>query len=264
MGQETRFVGSIPRHYDQGLGPVLFDAYAEMMALRAAVYPVTEVLETAAGTGIMTRRLRDTLPASARLVATDLNADMLAVARAKFRPDESVVLHEADAMDLPYADGAFDAVVCQFGLMFFPNQIKAHREARRVLKTGGHYYCSVWDSMDANPYARRVSEMLNRVFPNDPPSFLNIPFGFHAIDPIRSALHDAGFGEVAIEVLPRQTVFDRSFAEGVALGSPLADQIRARNVDPASLVDEIDALLEKDFASRAMPLRAIFFRAEAV
>ena len=191
---------------------------------------------------------------------------MLAVARKKFQGDEFVVLHEADATDLPYSGAAFDAVVCQFGLMFFPDQGRALREARRVLKIGGHFHFSVWDSMDANPYTNVVMEILNRVFPQDPPGFLKIPFGLSAIDPIRSALHDAGFGEILIEILSRLAPFEcRDFAEGVALGSPLADQICARGVDPAALVDDIEAAFDKSFGTaRVLPLRAIFFRAEAV
>jgi ubiquinone/menaquinone biosynthesis C-methylase UbiE len=119
------FVGSIPDYYDQGLGPVLFADFASEMAKRVSARPVQRVLEIAAGTGIVTRQLRDRLPADAMLTATDLNPPMLEVARSKFRPGERVEFQPADATALPFADACFDAVVCQFGVMFFPDKAKS-------------------------------------------------------------------------------------------------------------------------------------------
>ena len=136
----TRFAGnSIPEHYDRGLGPVLFAEFGERIARRAASYQPRRALETAAGTGIVTRLLRDLLPAGATLVATDLNAPMMEVAKTKFRADERVEFRAADAGDLPFLDGAFDVAVCQFGVMFFPDKAKSYRETRRVLADGGRY-----------------------------------------------------------------------------------------------------------------------------
>ncbi len=127
------FVGSIPEHYDCGLGPVIFADYAADIARRAAAYSPARVLETAAGTGIVTRNLRNLLPASAHLVATDLNPPMLEAARLKFGPAEQVEFRPADATALPFPDGSFDAALCQFGVMFFPEKDKSYREIRRVL-----------------------------------------------------------------------------------------------------------------------------------
>jgi SAM-dependent methyltransferase len=112
----TGFVGSIPEYYDRGLGPIIFADYAEHTARLVAGYAPSRVLETGAGTGIVTRRLRDLLPATTRLIATDLNPPMLEVARKKFRPDEPIEFQHADAMALPFADASFDAVVCQFSV----------------------------------------------------------------------------------------------------------------------------------------------------
>ena len=131
------FVGSIPQNYDRGLGPILFSDYAEQTARLVAGYAPSRVLETGAGTGIVTRRLRDLLPATTRLVATDLNPPMLDVARKKFHLAEPIEFQHADAMALPFANASFDAVVCQFSAQFFPDKEKSYREAYRVLAPGG-------------------------------------------------------------------------------------------------------------------------------
>src|SRR5262245_52754553 len=110
----AEFVGSVPEHYDRGIGPVMFLDFAADMAGRVAALRPQRVLETASGTGIVTRLLRDKLPAGSQLMATDLNPPMLEVARAKFKAGELVMLQPADAMALPFADGSFDAVICQF------------------------------------------------------------------------------------------------------------------------------------------------------
>ena len=133
----TGFVGNIPENYDRGLGPILFTDYAEHTARLVASYAPSRVLEIGAGTGIVTRRLRDLLSATTRLIATDLNPPMLDVGRKKFHPDDPIEFRHADAMALPFADTSFDAVVCQFGIMFFPEKEKSYRVAYRVLAPGG-------------------------------------------------------------------------------------------------------------------------------
>jgi ubiquinone/menaquinone biosynthesis C-methylase UbiE len=136
--EASQFTGDVPRHYDSALGPVLFEPYARDIAARvAALGPVRKVLELAAGTGIVTRKLRDALPRDATIVATDLNPAMLELARPRFHADERVTFRPADAIKLPFPDGEFDLVVCQYGVMFFPDRIAAFREARRVLGPAG-------------------------------------------------------------------------------------------------------------------------------
>jgi ubiquinone/menaquinone biosynthesis C-methylase UbiE len=164
----TRFVGSIPDHYDKGMGPVMFAGPADVIAQRVASFEPSRVLETAAGTGIVTRRMRDLLASAAVVVATDLNPAMLEVSRQKFRPDETVTFQAADATALPFADGDFDAVVCQFGVMFFPDKDKSYREARRVLAPGGRYLFSVFDTIDHNPFARILADAVRSAFDVDP------------------------------------------------------------------------------------------------
>jgi len=264
----SEFVGSIPTYYDGGLGPVFFADFADDIARRVAATAPLRVLETAAGTGIVTRRLRDLLPPEAQLTATDLNPPMLDVARGKFRPEEQVRFEPADATVLPFADHSFDAVVCQFGVMFFPDRDGAYREVRRVLASGGGYVFSVWDSHRHNPIGRLITDLLADFFPADPPQFYQVPFGYHRIDPIKEALDEAGFGEITIAVVKRNPkVADLpGYARALVYGNPLIDQIRARGgVDPERVVDALTETLPRESGSDPLhiPLQAIVFEASS-
>ena len=245
---------------------MIFVDYAADMARRVAAFSPTRVLETAAGTGIVTRKLRELLPTEADLLATDLNAPMLEVARAKFGPGEQVEFQPADATALPFPDGAFDAVVCQFGLMFFPDRQIGLREARRVLAPGGRHIFSVWDSHRHNPFGRIAHETVASFFPTDPPQFYRVPFSCHDIDPIKESLIEAGFADIRIAVvrLEKQIPDAGPFARGLVYGNPLADQIRARGgADPERVVDALTAALHREFGPDPgrMSLQAIVFEA---
>lgn len=265
MSGDAAFVGSIPETYDQGLGPMIFVDYAEATAKRAAALNPASVLEIAAGTGIVTRSLRDRLPAGAHLTATDLNPPMLDVAREKFRDGEKVEFRTADAMALPFGDGSFDLAVCQFGVMFYPDKDKSHREVLRVLKPGGHYLMSVWDSHRYNPFARIAQAVVERTLPKDPPQFYRVPMSCHQIDPLKEALIEAGFSEinVAVVALTKEIPKAAVFAHAMVFGNPLADQVRQRGDDPEKLVDAILQDLHREFGSDPgrMPLQAIIFSA---
>jgi ubiquinone/menaquinone biosynthesis C-methylase UbiE len=168
--QAAQFVGTIPENYDRGLGPHVFVDYAADLVRRVASGSPSKVLELAAGTGIVTRMLRDALPASAHLLATDLNPPMLEVARKKFNAGDKIVFQPADATALPFEDAAFDAIACQFGVMFFPDKDKSYREAYRVLSPGGRYLFNVWDAFEYNPFARIAHETIGRFLPPDVPA----------------------------------------------------------------------------------------------
>ena len=260
------FVGNIPQHYDLGLGPIIFVDYAADIAQRIAAHKPVRVLETAAGTGIVTRRLRDTLPAETQLTATDLNPPMLEIARAKFRPGEQVEFQPADAVALPFADGSFDAIVCQFGIMFYPDKPKSFSEASRVLAPGGRYVFSVWDSHRYNSFGGIAHEVVGSFFPADPPQFYNVPFSCHQIDPIKELLIAAGFDDLGIAVLRLEKVIPdtASFARALVYGNPLIDQIRARGgVEPELIVDAILKRLRREFGAdpSRVPLQVIVFSA---
>ena len=265
-GNLADFSGDIPGNYDSGMGPVIFAGYAADMARRVASRSPARVLETAAGTGIVTRALRDAIPVSAHLTATDLNAGMLEIGRTKFSSEEQVDFQPVDATALPFADASFDTVVCQFGVMFFPDKDKSYREVHRVLAPGGRYLFSVWDAHRHNPFGRIAHEVIGGFFPDDPPTFYEVPFGYHLIDPIKEALIVAGFGEIEISVVRLQrTVADfRAFARGLVFGNPVYDQIRQRGGESPDQIQEAVALaMKEEFGGEpgVMPLQAIVFEA---
>lgn len=166
------FAGSIPELYDSYLVPLIFKAYAEDLAKRVAKLAPKTVLEIAAGSGVVTRALASKLAADARYTVTDLNQPMLDHAATKQGADERITWRQADALDLPFGEASFDAVVCQFGVMFFPDRIAGYAEAHRVLKPGGSFIFSVWDEIAANEFADVVTEAAAGAFPDDPPRFL--------------------------------------------------------------------------------------------
>jgi SAM-dependent methyltransferase len=223
------FTGSIPELYDRYLGPMLFEPYARDMAHRFAGFEGA-LLETAAGTGRVTRALAEEASPSAAITATDLNAPMLARASEDVRAP-NVTWRRADAQALPFEDAGFDAVVCQFGVMFFPDKAAGYAEARRVLKPGGRFVFNVWDGIVANDLSRIVHEAMAAQFPDDPPGFVaRVPFGYHDEDHIRGALAEAGFGAVRVEhvALPTRAPCAADAATGLCLGTPLRGELEAR------------------------------------
>lgn len=261
----AHFVGSIPQHYDRVMGPMIFVDYAADIARRAAARKPARVLETAAGTGIVTRQLRDLLPAGTALTATDLNPPMLEIARTKFQPGERVEFQPADAMALPFAGDSFDAVVCQFGVMFYPDKDKSYREVLRVLAPGGYYVFSIWDSHRYNPFGRITHEIATRFFPVNPPQFMSVPFSC-SFDPIKQSLIEAGFADIEASVvrLEKQVSDSAAFARGLVYGTPLVDQVKARGGDPERIVAAIAQEFRREFGSDPgrMPLQAVVFSAK--
>jgi SAM-dependent methyltransferase len=167
---DVRFSGSVPANYEKHLVPLLFRPYAEILAERAAQYRPRDILETAAGTGVVTNALAQALP-DARIVATDLNQAMLDVAETRVASGK-VTFRQADALDLPFEDGSFDLVVCQFGVMFYPDKVRGNSEARRVLRDGGHYLTAIWDRIDRNILSNIANESMRELFPDNPPQFM--------------------------------------------------------------------------------------------
>ncbi|MGY2994477.1 ubiquinone/menaquinone biosynthesis C-methylase UbiE [Mesorhizobium sp. URHB0026] len=225
------FAGSIPENYDRYMVPLIFEPFAADIARRAAALSPAAVLEIAAGTGVVTRVLAPRLSPDASYVVTDLNQPMLDYAASRQTPDSRIEWRQADAMALPFEDGAFDLVCCQFGAMFFPNRTSAYREARRVLKPGGRFLFNVWDRIEENVFADDVTNALARIFPDDPPRFLaRTPHGYHDKVLIRRDLEDAGFSRVVIETRAEQSRASSARLPAVAYcqGTVLRTEIEAR------------------------------------
>lgn len=225
------FAGSIPEMYERLMVPLIFEPYARDLAARLAKTNPRAVLETAAGTGVVTRALASALPAETRLTVTDLNQPMLDHAKGRQPADSRIAWKQADALALPFEDRSFDAVACQFGAMFFPDKVQGYREARRVLKPGGHFFFSVWDRIEENDFADVITQELAVVFPNDPPRFLaRTPHGYHHEKQIREEVKAAGFTNISIDTVDARSkaASPRDPAIAYCQGTPLRSEIEAR------------------------------------
>jgi len=238
---DRAFGGSIPLLYETNLVPLIFEPYARDLARTLAARPLSNVLEVAAGTGVVTRALDALLPDHVAMTATDLNQSMLDQAATRSF-DHDVKWQQADAMQLPFGDASFDAVVCQFGVMFFPERSKAYSEMLRVLRPGGRLVFNVWDRIEENEFAQAVSRALEQVFPADPPRFLErTPHGYHDHGLIARDLSQAGFSAVP----EFRTMAARSRAASAQIaaiaycqGTPLRNEIEAR--DSSRLIEATD------------------------
>jgi ubiquinone/menaquinone biosynthesis C-methylase UbiE len=238
------FAGSIPEIYDRFLVPLIFESYALDLAERLAKTEPRDVLETAAGTGVLTRAIAKRLPASTRIVATDLNQPMLDHAAAR-QPQGQVEWRQADALALPFADQSFDALACQFGVMFFPDKVQGYKEAHRVLRPGAHFTFSVWGEISENEFADVITQALAARFPDDPPRFMaRTPHGHHDVAQIRQDLNAAGFTNISVDVVDgtSKAPSPRDPAIAFCQGTPLRNEIEAR--DSSGLEDATECAAE--------------------
>ena len=222
------FSGSIPESYDQYLGPLLMVPYGNDLARRIPIHGLNDVLELAAGTGIVTQLVRERMGAETRLVATDISEGMLKVAQKKTL-SKNVEWKVAHATSLPFKDNSFDLVISQFGVMFFPDKEKAMKEIFRVLRPGGKILFNTWDKLQHNDFPRIARDVVHQMFENDPPPFYNIPFGFYDHFEIRTLLRNAGFNDIALSTIEIKLQTDASnAAKGLVEGNPIADEIKSR------------------------------------
>lgn len=259
MNKHATFTGSIPAIYDAHLGPYLFEFSAKDLADRVkdSVSSAGRVLEVACGTGISTYHLRQALPASVHITATDLNPDMLNFAKDKHADLPGVTFAVADALSLSFDDDAFDAVVCQFGIMFFPDKGRGLTEMARALKPGGVLAFNVWDSLEQNKTASIAQQTIASFFANDPPQFLTTPFGFYDIDHIKALLTQAGLNDVTCHTVSEVIEIPDAahIAKGFVEGNPGILEINERATVAASVVTKATAdALEKVYGPSPLKL----------
>lgn len=261
------FIGTIPANYDRYLGPLIFEFSAADMAKRVAsgLNGAARVLEVACGTGISTRHLSEKTPGGTEITATDLNQAMLDFAVEKNGALEGVTYQQADALALPFADNEFDAVVCQFGVMFFPDKAAGLAEMSRVLKPGGQLTITIWDRFEVNPAVGIVDSIIKSAFDTNPPRFLEVPFNLLDVSAVESLYHGAGFQDVdvthvseAVKVLDHENV-----ARGFLTGNPTVLEVNDRgSVDIETLIKAASKKLEDTFGPVpvALPFREITFQ----
>ncbi len=243
-GTDKLFAGSIPKFYETYLVPLLFEPYAADLVNRLASRSLSRVLELAAGTGVVTRALASLLPERVSIVATDLNQPMLDQASA-LGTKRPVEWRQADAMQLPFQDGTFDAVVCQFGVMFFPDKAKAFSEAHRVLRPHGVLIFNVWDRLEENEFADTVTTALASLFPEEPPRFLaRTPYGYHEHASIEQDLVSGGLiapPEIITLAARSRAKSPRDPAIAFCQGTPLRNEIEARGASRLAEATDVAA-----------------------
>ena len=224
------------------MGPLLFEPYAKLVAERCALLQPDRILETAAGTGIVTQALHRADPL-AEIVATDINPAMLEFATQALR-SEHISFQHADAQNLPFAEGSFDLVLCEFGVMFFPDKIRANQEARRVLRPNGHYLLVTFNRLEFNPIPKAAQDAVNALFPHHPVDYMERgPFCYADPTRIKEDLLAAGFSDVEIETIELSSrVNSRDAAQGLVFGSPFRSEIERR--DPSGLERAAEAVAQ--------------------
>ncbi len=247
MPDSISFSGSIPEVYDSNLGPLLFDPHAEDLSRRIKNEKIVSVLELACGTGRLTQYIRKKVT-GAKIFATDINPDMLAVGKKKIS-DINIEWNAVDMQDIPFEDSSFDLVISQFGLMFVPDKVKAYKEIYRVLKPGGIFLFNTWDNLDNNKLAFTADAVINSFFQDNPILFYQIPFSYFMEDEIEQELIEGGFEDISFTRINYEgrSPSASHAAKGLVEGNPALISIRDRNPE---LVDVVRNELEKTLSER--------------
>jgi ubiquinone/menaquinone biosynthesis C-methylase UbiE len=270
MAQKTAsnlFSGEIPENYDEFLYTLFFEPYAIDLTERIIALNPKKILEVACGTGIVTQHLLKAIPPSATITATDINPGMLALAKQKVANDDRVKLQVVDAHVLPFEDNSFDCIFAQFGVMFYGDKPKAYAEAMRVLHPGGTFIFNTWAGLADNPIALIAMELLTEYFPDNPPSFFNIPFSYFNPDAIKTDLMQVGFRTISITNLSAvgKGASSMDIARGLLKGTPMYNEIAERNYDLLPvLIEELSIRLAKIYGNEDLevPLKAMVVTAE--
>lgn len=221
MASAIKFTDSVAESYEKYRGTIFFEPYAKDMAERLTKGNIKSILEIACGTGQVTRLLRAKLP-GARIVATDLNPSMIDVAKKIVSEQDKIEWMLADAQVIPFDENSFDAIICQFGLMFVPDKQRAVNEAYRVLKPGGRFIFSTWDTIQNNSINNITQEIVNSFFDGDPVTFWEVPFSMYNPQELEKLMANAGFKNISVQNVLRQgyspSVHDAT--TGITVGSP--------------------------------------------
>lgn len=242
------FSGNIPKYYDSFLGPMFFEPFALDMANRVGKIAPMELLELASGTGRLTKLLPAVLSKDAHIIASDINPAMVNFGRSIIEGD-NVEWQQVDAVSLPFPDATFDCITVTFGVMFYSDRVKAFKEAFRVLKPGGTFIFSAWDEIKNNPMANIVNSTLKHFFPVDTPAFYTVPFSYHDENLINDNLHEAGFKNVAMEIvkLTGYSKSNDSAAKGLIYGTPTITAIEERD---GEIINDVMEHLKREIAAR--------------
>lgn len=239
MAEADVFKHSTPALYDRYMGPLLFEPHARHVAKRVALLRPDRVLETAAGTGIVTRAVSEALP-GVEIIATDLNPAVVEFAAQQFQSDE-VSFQAADAQQLPFDGESFDLVLCLFGVMFFPDKVEANAEAHRVLRRGGRYILVTFNRLDLNPVPEAAGKAVATLFPEDPRYMERGPFSYTDAAVVEEDLRSAGFENIELETVELSSLVSaHDAARGIVLGSPFRAEIE--RLDPSALERATDAV----------------------
>jgi ubiquinone/menaquinone biosynthesis C-methylase UbiE len=182
--------------YERFFVPALFAQWPPHLAQAAAVERGDWVLDVACGTGIAARYLAcDVVGPSGSVVGLDRNAGMLSVAE---RMAPQLEWRQGQAEALPFEDNSIDAVVWQFGLMFFDNRLKSLQEMARVLRPGGRVAVAVWDSYANSPGYASLIELLARLFGESVADELRQPFVLGDMQKLQQLFAEAGIPDATI------------------------------------------------------------------
>lgn len=238
MYNSNNFSGSIPANYDKYLGPFLFEPYALDLKERLKNDLCTMVLELACGTGRVTNHLTEILDKNGKIIATDINGDMIAVAKTKVM-DARIDWQVVDAQELPFNEALFDHVICQFGVMFFPDKLKAFKEAYRVLSKGGKFVFNTWGPLNDNRRSGIIKDVMEDVLKDEAPDFLTKgPFSFHNTDSIKTLLANAGFKSILIEPVKQVVSYTNldDYLNGFIDGTPLSAFFQTKDPSLRTLI----------------------------
>jgi ubiquinone/menaquinone biosynthesis C-methylase UbiE len=212
----------------------------------AGIKPGDSVLDVACGTGVVTRLVANKIGSAGQVVGLDLNAGMLARARACAETTAAIEWRLGSAIDMPFADATFDCILCQHGLQFIPDKAAAVSEMHRVLADRGRTVISVWHSIEHCPWQAAIADAIDRNVGSEQAAQIRSAFSFGDANQLRQAIIAAGFRRVEIQI-ERETIRHASIAEyvpGYLSATPVAAAVAVlgKEAQAKIIADVRDAL----------------------